>query len=493
MNNTNKTTWLERPIHPALPALTTEVALFAGIILLAIVTRFYDLGTRVMSHDESLHTYFSWLLYRGQGYQHTPMMHGPWQFHWIALSYFLFGASDFTARIPAALFSIATVGMVWYWRRYLGRTGAIITALLMVVSPFMLFYGRYVREDVYTGLSGLLMLYAIMRYIESGTGKYLYMLAVALIIHFADKETSFIYALQAFGFLAVYFIIRITRRPWEENQGLFKTFIIALVVASMLIGLGAALTYVSRTPETLSGTETAVPANPTDAPSAFAPTSEGFSPARILLALGVVILSIAGVTYFVQAYLWHRIPKDRAFDLMLLIGTFVLPMATAFPLDWLKERLNVVVPTDAASVNALDSRALAIIGAFVAVFFILSIIIGMLWNRDWWKYAAVFWGVFTILYTTIFTNAAGFFTGVIGSLGYWLVQQGVERGSQPEYYYVLVQIPMYEFLPAIGTLMAIGLGLRRLWGQRAGVTEAVATTENDVIETQPAFETEPVH
>jgi uncharacterized protein (TIGR03663 family) len=218
MDNTNEITWnkfswLERPIHPALAAITVEVALFAGIILLAIVTRFYDLDSRVMSHDESLHTYFSWLLYRGQGYQHTPMMHGPWQFHWIALSYFLFGVSDFTARIPAALFSIATVAMVWPWRRYLGRTGAIVTALLMVVSPFMLFYGRYVREDVYTGLSGLLMLYAILRYLESGGSKYLYMLAIALIIHFADKETSFIYALQAFVFLAAYFVLQITRKP----------------------------------------------------------------------------------------------------------------------------------------------------------------------------------------------------------------------------------------------------------------------------------------
>ena len=121
MNNDNSPSWLERPIHPAIPAITNEIALFAGIILLAIVTRFYNLDARVISHDESLHTYFSWLLYRGQGYQHTPMMHGPWQFHWIALSYFLFGVSDFTARIPAALFSIATVGMVWYWRRYWER------------------------------------------------------------------------------------------------------------------------------------------------------------------------------------------------------------------------------------------------------------------------------------------------------------------------------------------------------------------------------------
>ncbi len=77
MDNNNKTTWLERPVHSALPAVTTEIIIFAAIMILAIVTRFYNLGARVMSHDESLHTYFSWLLYRGQGYQHTPMMHGP--------------------------------------------------------------------------------------------------------------------------------------------------------------------------------------------------------------------------------------------------------------------------------------------------------------------------------------------------------------------------------------------------------------------------------
>src|SRR5574340_1219968 len=127
-----KTNWLDRSIHPALPAITYEILIFSAIILVAIISRFYDLGARVMSHDESLHTYFSWLLYRGQGYQHTPMMHGPWQFHLIALSYFFFGASDFTARIPAALFSIATIGMVWYWRHYLGRIGSLFAGIMMV-------------------------------------------------------------------------------------------------------------------------------------------------------------------------------------------------------------------------------------------------------------------------------------------------------------------------------------------------------------------------
>src|SRR3972149_3275773 len=120
-----KQNWLERPIHSALPNITNEIVIFTAVILLAIITRFYDLGSRVMSHDESLHTYFSWLLYRGQGYEHSPMMHGPFQFHIIALTYFLFGASDFTARIPVVLFSIATIWMVWHWRAYLGKAGAL--------------------------------------------------------------------------------------------------------------------------------------------------------------------------------------------------------------------------------------------------------------------------------------------------------------------------------------------------------------------------------
>ena len=61
----------------------------------------------------------------------------------------------------------------------------------------------------------------------------------------------------------------------------------------------------------------------------------------------------------------------------------------------------------------------------------------------------------TVLYTSLFTNGFGFMTGLVGSLGYWLEQQGVNRGSQPWYYYWLIQLPIYEFLPFLGTLLAL--------------------------------------
>src|SRR5215212_4809672 len=220
--NSKTNSWLERPIHPALPALTNEVAIFAGLILLAIITRFYNLGARVMSHDESLHTYFSWLLYRGQGYQHTPMMHGPLQFHMLAFIYYIFGVSDFTARVPAVLFSIATVWMMWSWRDFLGKWGALVAGFLLVISPYMLYYGRYVRNESFTGVAGLTMLYGILRYLEKGERRYLYFVTLGALLHFLTKETAFIYAAQALLYLAVFFIAQITRKPWENNPGLYK-------------------------------------------------------------------------------------------------------------------------------------------------------------------------------------------------------------------------------------------------------------------------------
>ena len=237
---TDKTNWLERPLFSTVPALTYEVLLFALIMLAAVASRFYNLGARVMSHDESLHTYFSWLLYKGDGYQHNPMMHGPLQFHLIALSYFLFGASDFTARIPAAIFNIATIALTWNWRRYLGKTGGLIAGFLMLISPIMLFYGRYVREDPYAIFSGVLMLYVVLRYLEGGQKRYLYLLAVSLMLHFIDKETSFIYTAALLLFLAIYFIFRVTRRTWDDARS-YRVFIIALIVGVLLLGAGTAI------------------------------------------------------------------------------------------------------------------------------------------------------------------------------------------------------------------------------------------------------------
>lgn len=456
----SKRTWLDRPIHSSLPAITIEIVIFATVILLAVVTRFYDLESRVMSHDESLHTYFSWLLYRGQGYEHTPMMHGPLQFHLIALSYFMFGVSDFTARIPAVIFNLLSIWMVWYWRRYLGRAGALIAGALMVISPFMLYYGRYVREDPYPVFSGILMLYAILRHLESGGKKYLLMLAAALAVHFTSKETSFIYTAQALLFLAIYFAVQVTRRPWKSAESDYRNFIISLGVTILLAGAAGGYMLFTREASTLTGAETALPANPSETTSPLTPHEPAiFSLTTILLVFAFIALIVTAF-FLIRGYTWERIRNDRSFELLMVAGTIVLPQLSPFLINL----TDVTIPTTAPEMQALigSTRNILIIGAMLTLTFILAVAAGLIWNGEkWLKTALVFWVPFTILYTTVFTNSNGFFTGTIGSLGYWIVQHDVERGGQPWYYYLLIQIPIYEFLPALGFLLALFLGLRK--------------------------------
>lgn len=453
-----KQNWLDRPIHSALPVITNEILIFAFVISLAIFTRFYHLELRVMSHDESLHTYFSWLLYQGRGYEHSPMMHGPFQFHIIALTYFLFGASDFTARIPSVLFSIGTVWMVWYWRRYLGNWGALIAGFLLVISPYMLYYGRYVRNESFVGFSGIVMLYAILRHLEIGGKKYLYILAAALMLHFTSKETSFIYTAQALLYLVIYFIAQVSRTPWRGAASDYRSFIISLCATILLAGATAGYGLYTRELETLTGTETAMPANPELPP--LSTTESAISPLTLILGTVALISLIATAYFLIRGYTWERLRSNRSFELLIITGTIVLPQLSPFLINL----TGITIPTTGPEVHALagDLRSILIIGACLVFTFIIAITIGFIWNPGkWWKTSLFFWVPYTILYTTIFTNPNGFFTGTIGSLGYWLVQHGVERGSQPWYYYLLIQIPIYEFLPALGFILALILGFRR--------------------------------
>ncbi len=436
--NDNLNHWLDRPVLTNL-TLNWESLLFTLIILLAFLTRFYDLETRVMSHDENSHVYYSWRLAEGQGYQHTPLTHGPLLFHLTAFSYFLFGDNDFTARIPFALFSIATIGFLWWYRRYLGRVGALIAAFLMLISPFMLFYGRYVRNEAFVGLFGVITLWAILRYLETGEAKFTYWLTAATTWHFIAKETSFIYTAQALVFLGLYFVWHIIKHPGWKDTNHRNAFVSAIILAILILAVGIGVGSIPAfTPE-----------NTPSAPDAAATGMPLFTS----LALALSALSILLALYFaIKGLTWDVLKKDRAFSLLILLFSLVLPHLTAFPV-----RMVGWDPLDYQSLEGITR-----IGVFLLPLALASVGLGLAWNpRLWLVNAAIFYIPFTILYTTFFTWGNGFFSGLIGSLGYWLEQQGVQRGSQPWYYYILVQIPVYEFLPALGSVLAGFLVLNR--------------------------------
>lgn len=429
-----------------------ELIAFAVLLVLTVATRFYDLGTRVMSHDESLHTYFSWKLADEGNFRHDPLMHGPLQFHLIALSYFLFGVSDASARVPAALASIAAVVLMWGFRRWIGKWGALLGAVLMAVSPYMLYYGRYVRNEALVVPLALAMFYAVFRYYEDRQPRWLYLLAGSLALHFTAKETAFIYTAQLMLFLGLMLSWRWLRSHWQRN-GLRIGFIAGLVVVFVGLTLaGAGLYLDSRAAP--GALETAQPADPSAAaPSPMIGLPPTAQAGLVLVILGVVLSAGAVVLEF-RGRLRSEFP---ALDLLIVASTMTLPQLAAFPslmLGW-----DPLAYTDPVA----RTKTAIVLAIMVAI----ATGIGIAWNwRRWLIAAGVFFGLFALFYTTVLTYPDGLFTGLVGSLGYWLEQHEVNRGSQPLYYYLLIQVPIYEFLPAIGALFAGYLGLRR-WRQRS--------------------------
>ena len=76
-----------------------ELVAYPALVIAALVARLWDLGSRAMHHDESLHALYSYNLAVGDGYRHDPMMHGPFQMEATAGLFLLLGDSDFTARL----------------------------------------------------------------------------------------------------------------------------------------------------------------------------------------------------------------------------------------------------------------------------------------------------------------------------------------------------------------------------------------------------------
>ena len=185
---------VEVPIDP-------EYLPFLGLMFLALVLRLWDLGAKALHHDESLHAFYAWRLYDGQGYQHDPMMHGPLLFLLNALTYLLLGASDFTARLIPALFGVALVGLPFLLRRELGRSGALTAAAIFTISPAYLYFSRFIRHDIYVDVFTLLLVAGVFRYLATGERSWFYTAVVAAALLFATKEDFYISGFIPFVFL----------------------------------------------------------------------------------------------------------------------------------------------------------------------------------------------------------------------------------------------------------------------------------------------------
>ena len=190
-----------------------QLLVFLAVMVFVVFTRFWDLGTRALHHDESMHARFAWDIYRSFDYRYNPVLHGPFQFYFTAFMFFLFGVSDAVARFGPALFGVLSVLLVYPLKPYLGRGGMVLAAVLMAISPPLLYFSRFARNDIYVVAWTILILLALFGWLHTRQRGYIYLGASAAALSLATKENTYI----TLALVAIFIVVRILQEQFTPG------------------------------------------------------------------------------------------------------------------------------------------------------------------------------------------------------------------------------------------------------------------------------------
>ena len=526
---------------------------FFAVMVVALGLRLFELSERTMHYDEAIHLHFSfkladspggaldWPWIFGTDYLHSAWMHGPFQIEMVAAIFTILGNSDFTSRLSYALFGTALVGLPYFLRDHIGRRGALIAAVMLALSPALLYFSRFGRNDIIMMFWAVALFTLMWRYLhaqrEPGRRRIcLYLASAVLAFMFATKETAYL-LVAIFGFIVFLaalpglwdwirgraelvregtetalflLLITLTLPQWSAIIGLFQGLLgltlanpapeagnnvlnadgskgltgapawegVTLLLpvanvpwpahaAAVVAGLALLVWLLSRGPlnwERVSGLF-ALPLA-----CAFACAWLIFRPYSSLES-GNFALQTADLTLFVLAVLvaagfawWSRLSLGKAALLILVPVALTALYSVLFtPVLDVQSIVNAVLPGN-STINV--GEAGVPVNYVVALIMLLgtlaiSVSLGIWWlGRTWLKCAVIFYVIWAALYTTLFTNLAGIFTGSWQGMGYWIAQQDVARGNQPWYYY-FVGLSVYELLPLVFGVAGIIYFLRR--------------------------------
>jgi predicted membrane-bound mannosyltransferase len=435
---------------------TVEHLAYIALAALAVFVHLWVLGGRALHHDETIHAFYSWTLYKGQGYLHDPLTHGPFLYYWTAFQYMLFGDSEFTARLGAALFGIALTLLPWLLRSDVGKGTALLTATYLLISPVALYVGRFIRHDIFAVTWELLCLIAILRYVATRRVRWLYTFAAAFALMYTTIETSYLFTLTLGTF-----IILVTL--WQVNRRLLIALGIYAVLAvgmlkflpahtGLVVTQGADGQYIPALDP--QGKEQWLPLPLVTEQQALDVRHQGMDdlliskkgPDGAVIAEGY--FSKLGKTLFGDdTQTIHKVNnqtlqgKNGVFLHDAITGVTLLSLGFLALMVWL-----IWLRRDAER-QTLWKRAIKRSGPRT-----LLPALDSLWSIHGALALGLAFVIYALFFTSFGTHPAGVVSGLTGSLLYWVAQHDVQRGGQPQHYY-LVQLLVYEPL-----LLTIGFG-----------------------------------
>ena len=365
---------------------------FGLIVLLSIFMHFIQLDKQSLHHDESMHVFYSWFIYKGDleafSNIHSPMMHGPFQFFLNSLVFHIFGDTNYTARLLPAIFGIILTILPILFRKDLGNHLTLVFSFTLTISPTLLYFSRFARNDIYVAVWSLVIIACFLGYNKTGKFKYLIVTSFILALFFVTKESAYIFSafllIYLFITIASNFFISINKKDlnqlFHENKHTIEYFLFLLIICLPIGGAGFIL-FQDQLNLTLGSK---------DWPNIGLPAVDSTTPALIItITLSLISLILIFLTRILLSL--HLIDRSSI---------------------WLSTKKIILI---------------------VSLFFF----------------------IFLIFHTSFFTKFDGIKIAFWQSLGYWIAQHDVARGAQPWFYYIMLSL-VYEYSAIIiGTLSSI--------------------------------------
>jgi uncharacterized membrane protein len=137
------------------------------------------------------------------------------------------GNQDALLRLPSVIFGSLSILLFYFVvRNWLGRTIALISASLMAISPFHVWYSQEARPYVLLLFLALLSLWLFQKLITKGTNLWL---RIGFIISTASTFYCHTVAIAFFIFLGTYVLMVVPGKKWKEWLPVFGCILLLLL------------------------------------------------------------------------------------------------------------------------------------------------------------------------------------------------------------------------------------------------------------------------
>jgi hypothetical protein len=222
--------------RPALPLSVLPIGL---VLALATGLRFWQLDRIGFNSDEAVYSGTAAAIAGNDVMRGLfPIFRAHPLFLQILLSFGMHGGiSDWSARAVTAVIGVLTVGLTYLLgRRLYGPTAGLIAALLLAVMPYHVIVSRQALLDGLMTLCTTLVLYCLVRYVESGALSWMLASSAVMGAAVLSKETSIVMVAALYAFFALTPAVRVRLRHIGAGVLMLMLVVLAFPLALSMSG-----------------------------------------------------------------------------------------------------------------------------------------------------------------------------------------------------------------------------------------------------------------